>query len=408
MDIGKILTSRMGLEKGCLTGKVAVVTGGAMGIGRQTVFGLSILGADVAIVDKDQAALRHTAEQVTSSYGNCLTVVADIAAEGELSRAIEKILGKWQHIDIFVSNAAEAFIGSFEEESLEIWDKVFNTNLRFPALAIKSLLPGMLNNGYGVIANVIALEGLTYSTAYSASKVGMRSLTTSISTEIGNESGLSIFSFSPGIVDTPLVNNYFYPELAKRFGVTMQDLVNGIGGNPGYEGLMPVEDCGAGLVYCIANAENYNGQVASPFLPLSKAGIIDFKEVAAFGVEKAPTGTEEGIEIVNTSIKEYLKSVTKINTNLEHRIKVRTQELTQANKKLQAALEEVKQLSGMLPICSECKNVRDDKGYWNQIETYISEHTETQFSHSLCPICTEKLYSNESWFDELKNEESGE
>jgi len=59
---------------------------------------------------------------------------------------------------------------------------------------------------------------------------------------------------------------------------------------------------------------------------------------------------------------------------------------------LQEALEQVKLLSGFLPICASCKNIRDDKGYWNQIENYISEHSEVEFSHSLCPKCMKKLY----------------
>ena len=59
---------------------------------------------------------------------------------------------------------------------------------------------------------------------------------------------------------------------------------------------------------------------------------------------------------------------------------------------LQQALSEVNKLSGMLPICSSCKKIRDDKGYWNQIETYISEHSEALFSHGLCPECIKKLY----------------
>jgi PAS domain-containing protein len=59
---------------------------------------------------------------------------------------------------------------------------------------------------------------------------------------------------------------------------------------------------------------------------------------------------------------------------------------------LQDALAKVKTLSGLLPICSSCKNVRDDKGYWNQIEVYIRDHSEAEFSHGLCPSCTERLY----------------
>lgn len=59
---------------------------------------------------------------------------------------------------------------------------------------------------------------------------------------------------------------------------------------------------------------------------------------------------------------------------------------------LQKALSEVKTLSGMLPICASCKRIRNDKGYWQQIESYISAHSETVFSHGVCPECTEVLY----------------
>jgi len=58
----------------------------------------------------------------------------------------------------------------------------------------------------------------------------------------------------------------------------------------------------------------------------------------------------------------------------------------------QGALAKVKQLSGLLPICASCKKVRDDRGYWQQIEEYVSEHSEADFSHSLCPECLKKLY----------------
>jgi len=60
--------------------------------------------------------------------------------------------------------------------------------------------------------------------------------------------------------------------------------------------------------------------------------------------------------------------------------------------KLQAALAKIKTLSGMLPICAHCKKIRDDKGYWNQIEEYIRDHSEVQFSHGLCPECAKELY----------------
>jgi PleD family two-component response regulator len=66
--------------------------------------------------------------------------------------------------------------------------------------------------------------------------------------------------------------------------------------------------------------------------------------------------------------------------------------LEKKNIELQKALDEVRQLRGILPICANCKSIRDDQGYWEQIETYISNHSEAVFSHSICPDCVKKLY----------------
>lgn len=99
--------------------------------------------------------------------------------------------------------------------------------------------------------------------------------------------------------------------------------------------------------------------------------------------------------------------------DLEKRVEQRTAELRKTNEtltlevaerkraeqdrekvvaELQQALAQVKRLSGFLPICASCKKIRDDKGYWQQIERYITEHSEALFSHGLCPECAKKLY----------------
>lgn len=71
-------------------------------------------------------------------------------------------------------------------------------------------------------------------------------------------------------------------------------------------------------------------------------------------------------------------------------------------RKLEASLEKVKMLGGLLPICSSCKKIRDDKGYWNNLEQYIKTHSEADFSHGICPECARKLYP------ELNREKIGE
>lgn len=70
---------------------------------------------------------------------------------------------------------------------------------------------------------------------------------------------------------------------------------------------------------------------------------------------------------------------------LQETLAARIEELGQA-------LEEIKTLRGILPICANCKKIRDDQGYWQQVEVYVHEHTDAQFSHGLCPDCIRKLY----------------
>lgn len=78
-----------------------------------------------------------------------------------------------------------------------------------------------------------------------------------------------------------------------------------------------------------------------------------------------------------------------------HTVKARINthiQLSQTLKKLQRARHEIITLSGLIPICSHCKKVRDDKGYWNQVESYIEDHSNASFSHGICPECSRKLY----------------
>ncbi|MDV2990071.1 MAG: hypothetical protein P3T54_07985 [Dehalogenimonas sp.] len=91
---------------------------------------------------------------------------------------------------------------------------------------------------------------------------------------------------------------------------------------------------------------------------------------------------------------------------LEDKVRDRTQDLSEANRalekdiikrkkveaELREALAEVKALSGLLPICANCKQIRDDKGYWSSVEKYISTHSEAEFTHGICPDCLTKLY----------------
>ena len=92
---------------------------------------------------------------------------------------------------------------------------------------------------------------------------------------------------------------------------------------------------------------------------------------------------------------------------LARKLEESRQKVEKLNEDLSQASSEIEELSGLLPICSVCKKIRDDKGYWNQIETYLKKHSKAGFSHGYCPSCYEKEMARLKKWKEKKNERSG-
>jgi two-component system, response regulator PdtaR len=109
------------------------------------------------------------------------------------------------------------------------------------------------------------------------------------------------------------------------------------------------------------------------------------------------------------SLKELERAITIAMARFEDMMVLRklNQSLQESNRQLQKALDDIKTLSGLLPICASCKKIRDDDGYWNQLEVYIEARSKALFSHGICPECADKLYSGTTWYKRRKANEKG-
>jgi len=319
------LMAKLGLMPGALAGRTALITGGARGIGEGLAWTLAKLGAQVVIVDilsEGQAV----ADQIKKGGGRVRFVQCDISDVDQLMAMLSDVTADFGDIDILVNNALHLSAAPIVGFSLDEFEKTFATNARASFLTIKHLLPGMLERGHGAIVNVIAYEGSPMAVAYSATKMALRSMAFTAAREIGNDSGVSVFSFVPGIVDTPLIHEVIVPQSAAVLGIAEEEVLPIISHNPGYPGLMPVDHCATALAYAIVHAPEYHGQVADPFEPLDRVGVIEMPRIDPDdATELDVSGPLSGLYV-----KQYLGDVTSQNKELEHRIEVRTRELDEA------------------------------------------------------------------------------
>jgi GAF domain-containing protein len=123
------------------------------------------------------------------------------------------------------------------------------------------------------------------------------------------------------------------------------------------------------------------------FAPL----VLEGKTVGIIGLANKATDFNDNDAKMATGFGELAAIALQNSRNLDERNEAE-KERVKVIEDLKEALLKVKKLSGMLPICSVCKKIRDDKGYWKQIEAYIQEHSEAEFSHSLCQDCARKYY----------------
>jgi NAD(P)-dependent dehydrogenase (short-subunit alcohol dehydrogenase family) len=197
---------------GRVEGKIALVTGGATGLGKASALMLADEGAKVVVTDIDEDGGRATAEEIQGAGGEAIFVAQDTAKEDDWTAAIERTLDAFGRLDILLNNAGVGIPANIEETSLEDWRWVMSVNLDGVFLGTKHAIEAMKRSGGGSIINMSSIEGLVGDrrlAAYDASKGGVISLTKSAALHCA-KSGLNIRvnTVHPGFIETRMVAGF--------------------------------------------------------------------------------------------------------------------------------------------------------------------------------------------------------
>ncbi|MEJ6010097.1 SDR family NAD(P)-dependent oxidoreductase [Novosphingobium aquae] len=197
--------------------RVALVTGGAAGMGKATSLKLAADGHSVGIVDIDFDGARAVSDAIVAGGGKALAVRADIGERMQVEQAITQIREALGPITILVNNAAVENFSALEDLDDATWDRLMGINLRGAYVAAQCVLPDMSAAGWGRIINVSAFGaqiGAPNMALYTASKGGIISMTRSLAIELGPK-GITVNSVSPGFIDTPMarraINGGLFP-----------------------------------------------------------------------------------------------------------------------------------------------------------------------------------------------------
>jgi 2-hydroxycyclohexanecarboxyl-CoA dehydrogenase len=188
-------------------GRVAIVTGGASGIGRATALRLAAEGAAVVIADLDAQRAEEVAGEVGRDGGKALALAVDVTDAEAVKRMTAQAAEGLGKVDILVSNAGWDRAMPFLQTGEELWDRVIAINYRGHLAVTHAVLPGMIERGYGRVVTVASDAGRVGSSGevvYSGAKGAVIAFTKAVAREVARH-GVNVNCVAPGLVDTPLL-----------------------------------------------------------------------------------------------------------------------------------------------------------------------------------------------------------
>ena len=194
-----------------LSGKVAIITGAASGIGRAIALRFAQEGARVVVADWNPEGGEETVRMVVENGGEAVFVEADVSQEEAVKHMVEATVATFGRVDILCNNAAIQVFGTIPETSVADWHKVMDVNLKGVYLGCKYVIPHMIAQGGGSIVNTSSALGMVGDPdlpAYGATKGGILAMTAAMAQAHGRQN-IRVNSICPGDVATPLVMEYF-------------------------------------------------------------------------------------------------------------------------------------------------------------------------------------------------------
>jgi NAD(P)-dependent dehydrogenase (short-subunit alcohol dehydrogenase family) len=193
-----------------LSGRVAIVTGAASGIGHASAIAFAREGARVVVADRNELGGEETASAIQAEGHEGCFVRVDVSKESEIERMIEETIARWNRIDILFNNAGVVLVKPIEDMSEEEWDRVMSINVKASFFAIKHVVPHMRRGGGGAILNtgsIASFTGQLGTPVYSASKGAIALLTKSLALDLGRDR-IRVNCICPGITDTPMLREH--------------------------------------------------------------------------------------------------------------------------------------------------------------------------------------------------------